>query len=222
MYSNQRSYQKPKQSSSGWDPQDHYRTSYSQAYQSPSPQQLQIRIQTNKNEVLIAKKLLYFMEAAYSRVMESVNDVLESQSASRKNPQELEVDLLRLNFLIDNAKVQFEAVEKKFPKAFLTQFNETIDRMMQDTANFYERIPSNKIKILQPCFQRIDLLLNFKLKELTPVEKVNNIDPRKVSLLFQEMQKRYHQQEEDFKKFEDDLDVIVPTFNSKPFFFDMK
>ncbi len=217
MYSNQKGYQKPKQSSSAWDPQEHYRTSYSQAYQSPSPQQSQVRIQTNKKEVLLAKKLLYFLEAAYLRVMEAVNDVLETQGASTKNPKELEIDLLRLNLLIDNAKVQFESVEKKFPKAFLTQFIETLDRMMQDTDNFYGKIPSNKIKILKPYFQRIDLLLNLNLKELTITEKVDNLDPGKVSLLFQEVQKQYHQQQEDFKKMEENLDVIVPTFNSKPF-----
>jgi len=217
MYSHQKSNPKFKQSSSAWDPQDHYRTSYSQAYQNLSPQQSQIRIQTSKEEVLVAKKLLYYMEAAYLRVIESVNDVLESQNASTKTSKDLEIDLLRLNLLIDNAKVQFESVEKKFPKAFLNQFNETLDQMRQDMAKFYEKISPDKVKILKPCFKRLDLLLNLKLKELTVTEKVTNMDPRKVSLLFQEMQKRYHQQEEDFKKFEENLNVIVPTFNSTRF-----
>ena len=75
---------------------------------------------------MIAKKLLYYMEAAYLRVMEGVNDVLKSQSSITKNPKDLEIDLLRLNLLIDSAKIQFELITKKFHQAFLNQFNETL------------------------------------------------------------------------------------------------
>ena len=86
--------------------QNPYETTNSAFY---APRQV---INAYKQEHVQAQKTIYYMEAAYTRVLDTFQENIDFLLAGVKK---IDDGILKLNILIDNTFIQFQAAEKNFP-----------------------------------------------------------------------------------------------------------
>ena len=107
-----------------------------------------------------AKRLISYMDEAYTRVGNCIKDCLEViQSCGGSLDYELE----KLDLTIDNTVIQFQIVQRKFPNRLQESFNETITNMIKKLGNVYEGIPDEARQILNAPVTRFGTVLNLYL-----------------------------------------------------------
>jgi len=178
-----------------------------------SPIQPQAQQTLSKQDQQMVKRLLYFMKRAYERVIDTFNDCLHIIHSGQGN---LDHDLLKLNLLIDNAFIQFQSCQEKFPKSLKENFHQTVTKMRENTGKFHHEFPLEGRQVLDNHFKRFQTVLELKPLELTEVPKVDGIDPNKLLEIFYTMQKTYCTQDHELEQLYKKDSLLIPEFNSKP------
>lgn len=165
---------------------------------------------TEADRVLV-NKILYFMAKAFNRVMEALQyyqNVIHSNG-------DLDFESMRSHLLLDNAYVQFQSLSMKFPEKCRNIFEETLDKMKNESQNFYSFLSDQEKEILDPHLKRLAALLRFEKTESPSYPKVESMDPEKILPIFAGIQQTYAEQDRDLKRInEGTTDIQIPDFNS--------
>ena len=175
-----------------------------------APQQV---INASRQDHIQAQKMIYYMEAAYNRVLGTFRENVDLLLAGAR---EIDDGMLKLNILIDNTFIQFQAAEKNFPKSLRTEFTRICELMKHDLYEYSKLVPEAYQNGFMQSFIRLEHVLDRKKVEMTKTPEVNSLDPKVLMGYFQVMQQRYCQQDRDMADIEEKTEKVkMPELNSK-------
>lgn len=155
-------------------PYNSYADSYLNQQDSQTPQPvLQQQIQMTIQDKDTIQELLYYINNAYQRVIEACIEIKQTQ---KMKEEATKTAIFKLNILIDNSNIQFNAASKRFPKDHLNVFTDTLRNMEKDFENFVKNVPiknfgKETLEQLIHSFKRFQTVLKLEPLTLTPITK---------------------------------------------------